>query len=111
MRQGRKKGDRPRKVSRRGIGTEPGRLWDQDPRPSRGERQAHGAAAHGRPPSRAGDVRAVDGAGSGETGTYRKRNVVERLINRLKQFRRIATRYEKRALNYLAMLTVAAITL
>jgi len=32
-------------------------------------------------------------------------------VNRLKQFRRIATRYEKRAVNYLAMLTVAAITL
>jgi transposase len=42
---------------------------------------------------------------------YRKRNVVERLINRLKQFRRIATRYEKRAVNYLAMLTIAAIVL
>ena len=42
---------------------------------------------------------------------YRMRNVVERLINRLKQFRRIATRYEKRAVNYLAMLTIAAITL
>ncbi len=42
---------------------------------------------------------------------YRKRNVVERLINRLKQFRRVATRYEKRAVNYLAMLTIAAITL
>jgi transposase len=26
---------------------------------------------------------------------YRERNVVERLINRLKQHRRIATRYEK----------------
>jgi transposase len=36
---------------------------------------------------------------------YRERNVVERLINRLKQFRRIATRYEKRAVNYLAMAT------
>ena len=42
---------------------------------------------------------------------YRRRNIVERLINRLKQFRRIATRYEKRAVNYLAMLTIAAITL
>ena len=42
---------------------------------------------------------------------YRERNVVERLINRLKQFRRIATRYEKRADNYLAMLTLAAILL
>lgn len=42
---------------------------------------------------------------------YRKRNVVERLVNRLKQFRRIATRYEKRAVNYLGMLTLAAIVL
>ncbi len=42
---------------------------------------------------------------------YRGRNKVERLINRLKQFRRIATRYEKRAANYLAMLTLAAIVL
>ena len=37
---------------------------------------------------------------------YRERNRVERLINRLKQFRRIATRYEKRAVNYAAMLTI-----
>ena len=42
---------------------------------------------------------------------YRERNRIERLINRLKQFRRIATRYEKRAENYLAMLTVVAILL
>ena len=28
---------------------------------------------------------------------YRMRNLVERAINRLKQFRRIATRYEKKA--------------
>ncbi len=42
---------------------------------------------------------------------YRKRNVVERLVNRLKQFRRIATPYEKRAVNYLGMLTIAAIVL
>jgi transposase len=37
--------------------------------------------------------------------------VAERLVNRFKQFRRIATRYEKRAVNYLEMLTIAAITL
>jgi transposase len=42
---------------------------------------------------------------------YRTRNVVERLINRLKQFRRVATRYEKRAANYLAMVTLAAVRL
>lgn len=42
---------------------------------------------------------------------YRERNVVERLINRLKQFRRLATRYEKRAANYKATVMVAAILL
>ena len=42
---------------------------------------------------------------------YRERNVVERLINRLKQHRRVATRYEKRAVNYLAMVTLAVILL
>jgi hypothetical protein len=36
---------------------------------------------------------------------------VEWLINRLKQFRRVATRYEKRAANYQAMVTLAAILL
>ena len=41
--------------------------------------------------------------------TYRQRNKVERLINRLKHFRRVATRYEKRAANYLAMVTLASI--
>lgn len=34
---------------------------------------------------------------------YCLRNRVERLINRLKQFRRLATRYEKRAENYRAL--------
>jgi transposase len=42
---------------------------------------------------------------------YKQRNRVERLINRLKQARRIATRYEKRAENYRALLTIAAILL
>lgn len=42
---------------------------------------------------------------------YRERNRVERCINRLKQFRRVATRYEKLAVNYLAMVTIAAILL
>ena len=46
-----------------------------------------------------------------DRAAYRERNVVERLINRLKRWRRIATRYEKRAANYLAMLTLAAILL
>jgi transposase len=42
---------------------------------------------------------------------YRQRNQIERTINRFKHFRRIATRYEKRAVNYLAMWHIAAILL
>jgi transposase len=42
---------------------------------------------------------------------YRRRNIIERLINRLKQARRIATRYEKRAVNYLAMVLIGCILL
>jgi transposase len=42
---------------------------------------------------------------------YRERNPIERLIDRLKQFRRSATRYEKRAVNDLAMLTIGMILL
>ena len=33
---------------------------------------------------------------------YKLRNLAERFINRLKHYRRIATRYEKTARNYLA---------
>jgi len=41
----------------------------------------------------------------------RTRNRVERFFNRIKHFRRIATRYEKHAANFLAMLKLAAIHL
>jgi transposase len=34
---------------------------------------------------------------------YRRRNVVERCVNRLKQWRGVATRYEMRVVNYRAM--------
>ena len=40
---------------------------------------------------------------------YRGRNVVERCFNRLKQFRAVATRYDKRAVNYRAMVVVASL--
>lgn len=40
---------------------------------------------------------------------YRERNQVERLINRFKQYRRVATRYEKLAVRYHAVLTIVAI--
>ena len=41
---------------------------------------------------------------------YAQRNVVERCILALKRtWRRVATRYDKRAVNYLAFVTLAAI--
>jgi transposase len=46
-----------------------------------------------------------------DKAAYRERNQVERSINRLKGWRRVATRYEKRDVNYLAMVTIAAIVL
>ena len=42
---------------------------------------------------------------------YRERSWVERLINRLKQWRRIATRYEKRAANFEAFVLFGCILL
>ena len=40
---------------------------------------------------------------------YRRRNVVERCVNRLKQWRGVATRFEKRAANYRAMVVIASL--
>jgi transposase len=37
---------------------------------------------------------------------YKDRNLVERFFNRLKQFRRIATRYEKLAINFMSLLNL-----
>jgi transposase len=46
--------------------------------------------------------------GSFDRAIYRLRERVERLINRLKQNRRLATRYEKCAANYRVMWLIAA---
>ncbi len=70
--------------------------------------RAHGIAAvipektkpHGRRPGRPPEL---------EQEAYRRRNVVERCIGWLKHARRIATRYEKTAVNFLAMLKLAMI--
>lgn len=40
---------------------------------------------------------------------YKKRNTVERAINKLKQFRAVATRYDKRGYVYLGTATAVAL--
>jgi len=40
---------------------------------------------------------------------YQERNLVERFFNKLKHFRRIATRYEQTARAYLSMVQLAAV--
>ena len=42
---------------------------------------------------------------------YRQRNLVERFFNKLKHFRRIATRYDKLARNFLAAIALASMRL
>jgi len=44
-----------------------------------------------------------------ERAVYRLRSIAERGVNRLKQWRRIATRYEKRGHNYLAFVQIVSI--
>lgn len=40
---------------------------------------------------------------------YRERNLIERMFGRLKDFRRIATRYDKLARNFIAAIAIATI--
>lgn len=42
---------------------------------------------------------------------YRERNLIERFFSKLKQFRRVATRYDKLAANFLAMVQLASMRL
>ena len=42
---------------------------------------------------------------------YRERNLIERIFSKLKHFRRIATRYDKLAANFLAMVQLALMRL
>ncbi|MCA4910994.1 MAG: IS5 family transposase, partial [Methylobacterium sp.] len=39
---------------------------------------------------------------------YKVRNTIERCFNKLKHFRRVATRFDRRAVNFLAFLQIAA---
>jgi transposase len=42
---------------------------------------------------------------------YRERNLIERFFSNLKHFRRVATRYDKLAANFLAMVQLASMRL
>ena len=64
--------------------------------PERRDQKERRAGRPGRPPSF-------------DAETYARRNVAERCVNRLKQWRGVATRYEKRSANYRATVTVAAL--
>jgi transposase len=64
--------------------------------------EASGAAAHIPSQSNVRVRRVVD------REIYRQRNLVERFFNKLKHFRRIATRFDKLARNYLAAVLMAA---
>lgn len=69
--------------------------------PERSDQKAHRKTrgrAGGRPPAFDADL-------------YKQRNVVERGFNRLKQWRGVATRYDKKARNYRAGIILAAVIL
>ena len=42
---------------------------------------------------------------------YKERNIIERFFNRLKQFRRVATRYDKLLANFMGFVKLAAIAI
>ena len=67
--------------------------------------ESNGATAHIPSPSNVRVRRVVD------LKIYRHRNLVERFFNKLKHFRRIATRFDKLARNYLAAVTLASVRL
>ena len=73
--------------------------------PSRGCIAAHGAIAV--VPSNPCRSRRVPH----DRALYRERNLVERCFQRLKRFRRVATRYDKTAASFLAFATLAACTI
>lgn len=44
-----------------------------------------------------------------DRSSYKRRNVIERLFCRLKNWRRIATRYDRLAINYLAAIALVSV--
>jgi putative transposase len=46
-----------------------------------------------------------------DTDLYKERNCIERFFNKLKQFRRVATRYDKLLANFMGFVKLAAIAI
>lgn len=46
-----------------------------------------------------------------DTRLYKERNLIERFFNKLKHFRRVATRYDKLTCSFLSLIHIAAIYL
>lgn len=46
-----------------------------------------------------------------DTELYKQRNIIERFFNKLKQFRRVATRYDKLLANFMGFVKLAAIAI
>ncbi len=46
-----------------------------------------------------------------DTELYKERNIIERFFNKLKQFRRVATRYDKLLKNFMGFVKLAAIAI
>ena len=60
-------------------------------------------------PQRSNQIGRRGGHRKFDRAKYRRRNVVERCVSWLKDCRRVATRYEKLALNYLGMVDLAIV--
>jgi putative transposase len=46
-----------------------------------------------------------------DTDLYKERNIIERFFSKLKQFRRVATRYDKLLVNFMGFVKLAAIAI
>ena len=73
------------------------------------EKSRSSSASEGVIPQRSNQAGRKGGCRTLDRHKYRRRNVVERCVGWLKVCRRVLTRFEKLAVNYLAMLRLACV--